>query len=236
MTAKITAIVPAAGVGSRMQADRPKQYLILHGHTVLEHTVEVLLRHPNVGQVVVAVSDNDPYFDSLTLANHPRVVRVSGGKERADSVLSALDYVCRHQLSEWVLVHDAARPCVEHVDISQLIATAQTHTVGAILAAPVRDTMKRADGGQNIDHTVDRVALWHALTPQMFRAQPLMQALTQALAAQAVITDEASAFEWLGQKPALVAGRADNIKITQPEDLVLAEFYLSRNYLSNSKD
>ncbi|EKO3398727.1 2-C-methyl-D-erythritol 4-phosphate cytidylyltransferase [Vibrio fluvialis] len=236
MTAKITAIVPAAGVGSRMQADRPKQYLILHGHTVLEHTVEVLLRHPNVGQVVVAVSDNDPYFDSLTLANHPRVVRVSGGKERADSVLSALDYVCRHQLSEWVLVHDAARPCVEHVDISQLIATAQTHTVGAILAAPVRDTMKRADGGQNIDHTVDRVALWHALTPQMFRAQPLMQALTQALAAQAVITDEASAFEWLGQKPALVAGRADNIKITQPEDLALAEFYLSRNYLSNSKD
>ncbi|EKO3496372.1 2-C-methyl-D-erythritol 4-phosphate cytidylyltransferase [Vibrio fluvialis] len=236
MTAKITAIVPAAGVGSRMQADRPKQYLILHGHTVLEHTVEVLLRHPDVGQVVVAVSDNDPYFDSLTLANHPRVVRVSGGKERADSVLSALDYVCRHQLSEWVLVHDAARPCVEHVDISQLIATAQTHTVGAILAALVRDTMKRADGGQNIDHTVDRVALWHALTPQMFRAQPLMQALTQALAAQAVITDEASAFEWLGQKPALVAGRADNIKITQPEDLALAEFYLSRNYLSNSKD
>lgn len=236
MTAKITAIVPAAGVGSRMQADRPKQYLILHGHTVLEHTVEVLLRHPNVGQVVVAVSDNDPYFGSLALANHPRVVRVSGGKERADSVLSALDYVCQHQLSEWVLVHDAARPCVEHVDISQLIATAQTHTVGAILAAPVRDTMKRADGGQNIDHTVDRVALWHALTPQMFRAQPLMQALTQALAAQAVITDEASAFEWLGQKPALVAGRADNIKITQPEDLALAEFYLSRNYLSNSKD
>ncbi len=236
MTAKITAIVPAAGVGSRMQADRPKQYLILHGHTVLEHTVEVLLRHPDVGQMVVAVSDNDPYFGSLELANHPRVVRVSGGKERADSVLSALDYVCQHQLSEWVLVHDAARPCVEHVDISQLIATAQTHTVGAILAAPVRDTMKRADGGQNIDHTVDRVALWHALTPQMFRAQPLMQALTQALAAQAVITDEASAFEWLGQKPALVAGRADNIKITQPEDLALAEFYLSRNYLSNSKD
>ncbi|EKO3949490.1 2-C-methyl-D-erythritol 4-phosphate cytidylyltransferase [Vibrio fluvialis] len=236
MTAKITAIVPAAGVGSRMQADRPKQYLILHGHTVLEHTVEVLLRHPDVGQVVVAVSNNDPYFGSLALANHPRVVRVSGGKERADSVLSALDYVCRHQLSEWVLVHDAARPCVEHADISQLIATAQTHTVGAILAAPVRDTMKRADGGQNIDHTVDRVALWHALTPQMFRAQPLMQALTQALAAQAVITDEASAFEWLGQKPALVAGRADNIKITQPEDLALAEFYLSRNYLSNSKD
>ena len=236
MTAKISAIVPAAGVGSRMQADRPKQYLILHGHTVLEHTVEVLLRHPDVGQVVVAVSDNDPYFGSLALANHPRVVRVSGGKERADSVLSALDYVCQHQLSEWVLVHDAARPCVEHVDISQLIATAQTHTVGAILAAPVRDTMKRADGGQNIDHTVDRVALWHALTPQMFRAQPLMQALTQALAAQAVITDEASAFEWLGQKPALVAGRADNIKITQPEDLALAEFYLSRNYLSNSKD
>ncbi len=236
MNAKLTAIVPAAGVGSRMQADRPKQYLTLHGHTVLEHTVETLLRHPDVGQVVIAVSDNDPYFASLSLAVDPRVVRVSGGKERADSVLSALEYVCQHGLSEWVMVHDAARPCVSHTDINRLMDVALAHDTGAILAAAVRDTMKRADSTQNIDHTVDRVALWHALTPQMFRALPLKLALTEALNAQAVITDEASAFEWQGHKPALVAGRADNIKITQPEDLALAEFYLSRNYLSNNKD
>lgn len=226
---KMIAIVPAAGVGSRMKADRPKQYLTLLGKTVLEHTLEQLLAHPNIAQVVVALSLDDPYFCDLPLANHPRVIRVNGGKERADSVLSALEYVCQHQLGEWVLVHDAARPCVTHADISQLIATAMAHPVGAILAAPVRDTMKRGDGLQQIEHTVDRSALWHALTPQMFRAEPLRAVLNTALQQQAVITDEASAFEWCGKKPALVTGRADNLKITQPEDLALAEFYLCRN-------
>ncbi|WGY46030.1 MULTISPECIES: 2-C-methyl-D-erythritol 4-phosphate cytidylyltransferase [unclassified Vibrio] len=227
MTDLITAIVPAAGVGSRMQADRPKQYLTLHGHTVLEHTVEKLLSHPAIGQVVIAVSPGDPYFAELSLAAHPRVVRVDGGSERADSVLSALNYLCQQQLSnQWVMVHDAARPCVQHADISRLIEAAQEHPVGAILAAPVRDTMKRGDGSGNIDHTVERVALWHALTPQMFRIRPLRDALAQALQQQIAITDEASAFEWLGDKPGLVASRADNIKITQPEDLALADFYL----------
>lgn len=228
MTQKIVAIVPAAGVGSRMKADRPKQYLNLLGHTVLEHTVEKLLSHPAITQVVVAVSDDDPYFPELSLASHERVIRVSGGKERADSVLSALNYVCHHLKNEWVLVHDAARPCVNLDDVSKLIDIATSHEVGAILASPVRDTMKRSDPEQQIQHTVDRVALWHALTPQMFRAQSLQRALHDALQQQVTITDEASAFEWLGYAPALVAGRADNIKITQPEDLALAEFYLRR--------
>ena len=228
MTQKIVAIVPAAGVGSRMKADRPKQYLNLLGHTVLEHTVEKLLSHPAITQVVVAVSDDDPYFPELSLASHERVIRVSGGKERADSVLSALNYVCHHLKNEWVLVHDAARPCVNLDDASKLIDIATSHEVGAILASPVRDTMKRSDPEQQIQHTVDRVALWHALTPQMFRAQSLQRALHDALQQQVTITDEASAFEWLGYAPALVAGRADNIKITQPEDLALAEFYLRR--------
>ncbi|HEJ2458173.1 TPA: 2-C-methyl-D-erythritol 4-phosphate cytidylyltransferase [Vibrio cholerae] len=225
----MTAIVPAAGVGSRMQADRPKQYLTLLGKTVLEHTIEHLLEHPHIEHVVVAVSADDPYFANLSLAHHPRVIRVDGGKERADSVLSALEYVCQHRLSEWVLVHDAARPCVTHADITQLITTALAHPIGAILASPVRDTMKRGDHLQQIEHTVDRTALWHALTPQMFRSQSLRERLFAALQQQVTITDEASAFEWRGEKPALVAGRADNLKITQPEDLALAEFYLSRN-------
>ncbi|ENM5757317.1 2-C-methyl-D-erythritol 4-phosphate cytidylyltransferase [Vibrio mimicus] len=226
---KMIAIVPAAGVGSRMKADRPKQYLTLLGKTVLEHTIEHLLAHPQIEQVVVALSVDDPYFSTLSLAHNPRVIRVDGGKERSDSVLSALNYICQHQLSEWVLVHDAARPCVTNADITQLITTALDHPVGAILAAPVRDTMKRGDSTQQIDHTVDRTALWHALTPQMFRAAPLRSALFEALQNQVTITDEASAFEWRGEKPALVTGRADNLKITQPEDLALAEFYLSRN-------
>ncbi|MCF7361346.1 2-C-methyl-D-erythritol 4-phosphate cytidylyltransferase [Vibrio diazotrophicus] len=229
MDKSIIAVVPAAGVGSRMQADRPKQYLKLLGKTVLEHTVSKLLAHPKVSKVVVAVSEDDPYFSTLALANHPQVIRVNGGKERADSVLSALNYICKHEVSEWVLVHDAARPCFTDQDVTRLIECAENHSVGAILAAPVRDTMKRSDELQNIDHTVERSNLWHALTPQMFRTLPLREVLIDGLASKANITDEASAFERLNLSPALVNGRADNIKITQPEDLALAEFYLSRN-------
>ncbi|CDT21574.1 2-C-methyl-D-erythritol 4-phosphate cytidylyltransferase [Vibrio coralliirubri] len=224
----VIAVVPAAGVGSRMKADRPKQYLKIHGKTILEHTVEKLLSHPQVAQIVVAVSDDDPYYPELALNQNPQVIRVSGGSERADSVLSALNYIAEQQLSDWVMVHDAARPCVQLSDIDKLISGAMSHDVGAILAAPVRDTMKRGAQGQ-IEHTVERADLWHALTPQMFRAKPLWKALSEALQQGASITDEASAFEWKGLSPALVAGRSDNFKITQPEDLALAEFYLSQN-------
>ncbi len=224
----VIAVVPAAGVGSRMKADRPKQYLQIHGKTILEHTVEKLLSHPQVSKIVVAVSDDDPYYLELPLNLNPQVIRVSGGTERADSVLSALDYIAQQQLSDWVMVHDAARPCIQLSDIDKLISGAMTHDVGAILAAPVRDTMKRGAQGQ-IEHTVDRVDLWHALTPQMFRAKPLRKVLSEALQQGVSITDEASAFEWKGLSPALIAGRSDNFKITQPEDLALAEFYLSQN-------
>ncbi|MEZ8878881.1 MULTISPECIES: 2-C-methyl-D-erythritol 4-phosphate cytidylyltransferase [Vibrio] len=224
----VIAVVPAAGVGSRMKADRPKQYLQIHGKTILEHTVEKLLSHPQVSKIVVAVSNDDPYYPELPLNLNPQVIRVSGGTERADSVLSALDYIAQQQLSDWVMVHDAARPCIQLSDIDKLISGAMTHDVGAILAAPVRDTMKRGAQGQ-IEHTVDRVDLWHALTPQMFRSKPLRKVLSEALQQGVSITDEASAFEWKGLSPALIAGRSDNFKITQPEDLALAEFYLSQN-------
>ena len=224
----IVAVVPAAGVGSRMKADRPKQYLTINAITILEHTVNKLLSHPQVSKVVVAVSEGDPYFPELSLSQHPDVVRVKGGNERADSVLSALNYIQENGLGEWSMVHDAARPCIQQHDIDKLIEVALSHPVGGILAAPVRDTMKRGVDGA-IDHTVERANLWHALTPQMFRTLPLQQALTEALEQGVSITDEASAFEWKGASPALVAGRSDNFKVTQPEDLALAEFYLSQN-------
>ncbi len=228
-TQGIVAIVPAAGVGSRMKANKPKQYLTIGQKTVLEHTVNKLLAHPQISQVVVAITEGDPYFPELSIAAHPQVVRVSGGKERADSVLSALRYVAEQKLSKWVMVHDAARPCVRASDLDTLIEVASVHPVGGILATPVRDTMKRANGNHDIDHTVERSDLWHALTPQMFKAEQLVETLSKALAAGAIITDEASALEWAGFQPALVQGAADNIKITQPEDLALAEFYLQRN-------
>ena len=227
-TLSVVAIVPAAGVGSRMKADRPKQYLQIDQTTVLEHTINKLLAHPLIDKVVVAITEGDPYYPELAISQQDNVIRVAGGKERADSVLSALRYAASENY-QWALVHDAARPCVHLRDIDRLIEVATQHKCGAILAAPVRDTMKRANKNNDIDHTVDREAMWHALTPQMFRTQQLTQALSAALEQGVAITDEASALEWQGENPALVQGSADNIKITQPEDLALAEFYLQRN-------
>lgn len=224
---RLYAIVPAAGVGSRMKAGLPKQYLQLLGKTILEHTVEKLLNHPRIHKVIVAVSPSDPYFEGLDIASDSDVIRVDGGRERADSVLSGL-----HKLSGesdgWVLVHDAARPCVSNNDIDKLISEGMENGVGGILAAPVRDTMKRGDCKGYIKKTVDRSDLWHALTPQMFKISQLKHALIEAHKMGVNITDEASAMEWLGLKPQLVTGRMDNLKITQQEDLALAEFYLSR--------
>lgn len=232
----IVAIVPAAGVGSRMQADRPKQYLPIAGSTVLEHTIAKLLSHPAIKRVVVAISEDDPYYDNLPLAKQPEVVRVAGGKERADSVLSALQYLISEDAPTWVMVHDAARPCVQLDDIERLIESAVNHPVGAILASPVKDTMKRSDATQHIDHTVERANLWHALTPQMFQTGQLLAALSDALKASTTITDEASALEWAGYSPALVSGRSSNIKITQPEDLDLAAYYLRKENSSPRAD
>ncbi|MGR2766383.1 2-C-methyl-D-erythritol 4-phosphate cytidylyltransferase [Photobacterium ganghwense] len=226
MKESLIAVVPAAGVGSRMAADRPKQYLQIAGKTILEHTVDRLLQHPQITRVVIAISKDDPYFPTLPLATDPRIERVNGGAERADSVFAGLASVA--DPAAWVLVHDAARPCLHPEDLQRLIDKAQASPYGAILAAPVRDTMKRGNGDGAISSTVDRADLWHALTPQMFRAGVLKQALEQALAAGAVVTDEASALEYCGQMPILVKGRADNLKVTQPEDLALAEFYLAK--------
>ncbi|MGR6862311.1 2-C-methyl-D-erythritol 4-phosphate cytidylyltransferase [Aliivibrio salmonicida] len=224
----ITAIVPAAGVGSRMKADRPKQYLLLNGKTVLEHTIEQLLAYPLIDKVIVSVTDGDPYFNELSIAKDKRVIRVSGGKERADSVLSGLTYVKDNKLSEWVMVHDAARPCIRHSDIEKLIEAVIPHHVGGILASPVRDTMKQATLDQQIETTIDRSVLWHALTPQLFTTELLYTALKTGLETSLSITDESSAIELMGYQPKLVQGRADNLKITQPEDLDLAEFYLQK--------
>lgn len=224
----ISVVIPAAGVGRRMLTDKPKQYLTIHGKTILEHTVEKLRDHLQVGKVVIAVSDDDPYFSQLSLASDPEIIRVAGGQERSDSVFAALDYVVKHHPTTWVMVHDAARPCVRSSDIDRLIEAVISHDVGGILATPVRDTMKRSNSGQDIIATVERENLWHALTPQMFRTAELHRALSRVIDQHIAVTDEASVMEWHGDKPRIVLGRADNIKVTQPEDLALAEFYLGR--------
>lgn len=222
----VIAVVPAAGIGSRMQTECPKQYLHIGDKTILEHAVASLMAHPRVGQAIVAVSPNDAYFSSLPLAADPRVTVVTGGKQRADSVLAGLQAAGD---AKWVLVHDAARPCLHPDDLENLLAITATSKVGGILAAPVRDTMKRGEPGKTlIAHTVDREDLWHALTPQLFPLELLRSCLLRALDEGATITDEASALEYCGFHPELINARADNIKVTRPEDLALAAFYLTR--------
>ncbi|MCL1141832.1 2-C-methyl-D-erythritol 4-phosphate cytidylyltransferase [Shewanella gaetbuli] len=219
------AIVPAAGIGSRMQATIPKQYLQLGQQTILAHTLDCLLTHPAIKQVIVALHPQDEYFGTLSQASHPKITKVVGGGERADSVLAALQQADENA---WALVHDAARPCLTHGDINKLITASERFPQGAILAAPVRDTMKRGNSDGTIGQTVDRENLWHALTPQLFPVATLKNHLTEALAEGALITDEASAMEWAGEQPGLVAGRVDNIKVTHPDDLQLAQLFLTQ--------
>ena len=220
----IAAIVPAAGVGSRMQHNAPKQYIQLAGKTILEHTLAKLSQLPQLRTIVVALSDSDPYFDELPLLDN-RIVRASGGKERADSVLNSLLFLAPNP-PIWVLVHDAARPLVNISDIERLIDECIRADEGGILASKVKDTIKR--GHTHALQTVPRDDLWQALTPQFFKYDELKNALQNALASGATITDEASAIEWAGKPVKLVAGRSDNIKITTPEDLDLAGFLLHK--------
>ncbi|MCU7552994.1 2-C-methyl-D-erythritol 4-phosphate cytidylyltransferase [Alteromonas sp. ASW11-19] len=223
----IYAVIPAAGIGTRMQADRPKQYLTLAGKTILEHTLNALASHAAISEVIVALHPDDPYFTDLPVAGSPWLTTVTGGNERADSVLNAL-----RALSDdsWALVHDAARPCLDHEDIDRLLTvTDRDDVAGGILATPVRDTMKRAHAGQaTVAHTESRDDLWHALTPQLFPTGLLRQALTDGLAAGQPITDEASAMELAGFEVALIDANPANIKITRPADLPLAAFYLQQ--------
>ncbi|WP_337261202.1 MULTISPECIES: 2-C-methyl-D-erythritol 4-phosphate cytidylyltransferase [unclassified Serratia (in: enterobacteria)] len=222
----VIAVLPAAGIGSRMQADCPKQYLTIGQQTILEHAIHALLRHPRIPQVIVAIGPDDRQFHRLPIAQDPRVRVTLGGQQRADSVMAGLQLAGD---AEWVLVHDAARPCLHADDLERLLAITAHSVVGGILAAPVRDTMKRAEVGQNaISHTVERQDLWHALTPQLFPLALLKFCLQRALDEGATVTDEASALEHCGYHPLLIAGRSDNIKVTRPEDLALAAFYLTQ--------
>ncbi|MGE0383832.1 MAG: 2-C-methyl-D-erythritol 4-phosphate cytidylyltransferase [Gammaproteobacteria bacterium] len=223
----IWAVVPAAGRGLRMGTGIPKQYLQLAGRPILRHTLDRLLAHPGIARIVVALAEGDPHWPALGLADHPRILTVAGGGERHESVHAAL----RRALDlgapgDWALVHDAARPCVSAADIDALIRAATAHPVGALLAAPVRDTMKRAGEDGEVAQTVERAGLWHALTPQMFRLGELIDALDAVRRDGTAVTDESQAMERAGRRPLLVAGSPWNIKVTEPRDRQLAELLL----------
>lgn len=228
MNGAVYAVVPAAGAGKRMGAATPKQYLEIAGRSVLEHTLWRLAGQALIRQVVVAISAGDEYFAALRTRLPPKASAVLGGVERCHSVLAALHALALDAAAEdWVMVHDAARPCVRSADLDRMIATLGDDAVGGILAVPVRDTLKRCNADGTIVATVDRSQLWHALTPQMFRLGTLTRAIEAALACGVMVTDEAQAIERLGLTPRVVAGHADNLKITHPEDLFLAGLILA---------
>ena len=233
---KVWVVIPAAGVGKRMQTDTPKQYLKINDKTVLEHTLGCFIQHPDIAGIVVALHPEDPYWKSLTLADSlppdMPLYTVEGGHERSDSVMQALDYLLMvEQAAEttWVMVHDAARPLLSYDDIDKLLAIRGTDEVGGLLASPVRDTMKRAlPESARVEKTESRDYLWHALTPQLFRLGELSSALKLCFEKGIAVTDEASAMEAMGKHPLLVEGSSSNIKITQPADFKLASLMLSQ--------
>jgi 2-C-methyl-D-erythritol 4-phosphate cytidylyltransferase len=229
----IWAIVPAAGIGKRMQSVIPKQYLPLNGRPVLEHTLNTLLENKNISGLVIALQQDDAYFSDIKINSGKPVLRAAGGVERADSVLNALTTLFQYDQfnadNDWVMVHDAVRACLTQQDIETLVSEVAEDKNGGLLALPVRDTMKR----QNVDKaiacvakTINRENLWHALTPQYFHAASLKTALEKAQLDGISITDESSAMEFAGFSPKLVQGHEDNIKITRPGDLRLASLYL----------
>lgn len=218
------ALVPAAGGGSRMGADRPKQYLDLAGAPLLAHTLRRLLAEPRLARVLVVLAPDDVWFDRF---DWPRDVRLEilrvGGATRAESVRNGLLHAGA-AADDWVLVHDAARCCLPPDALGRLIDTLQADPVGGLLALPVADTLKRGTAEQRVEQTVSREGLWLAQTPQMFRAGMLALALDRPL--DRAVTDEASAIERLGLVPRLVTGDALNFKVTWPHDLVLARAVL----------
>ena len=235
---KVWVLIPAAGIGSRMQSATPKQYLSILGSTILEHTLSCFVNLNDIAGIVVLVGEDDAYWQdiyqhSALLKNSQIPIEYSyGGSDRASTVANGLSFL-KNKLGspsdQWVMVHDAARPCVNEGDLQALLKI-RNNTVsdGAILAYPVKDTMKRESVTTDllIDHTESRDKLWHALTPQLFRLNELFDCLEKAKLASHLVTDEASAMEYCGKRVSLVEGSSDNIKLTSPSDLKLIEFLL----------
>jgi 2-C-methyl-D-erythritol 4-phosphate cytidylyltransferase len=226
LSGAIWAIVPAAGVGTRMQSGIPKQYLPLSGKPVLRHTLERLTSHPRIQGVLLGIAAGDTRSDGATRPVLAKFLGTyTGGASRAETVLNGLRALpAPAGEHDWALVHDAVRPCVRHDDIDFLLA--EVGDAGGLLALPMADTVKRADPADCVTETVPRAGLWRALTPQLFPVGLLTRALEQARAQGVDPTDEAAAVERLGLRPRLVAGHPDNIKITLPRDLALAELFL----------
>lgn len=220
-------VVPAAGSGRRMASEVPKQYLKIAGSPLLEHTLRGLLACADLRGLVVVLDPGDRRADAVGSLSDPRISSAPGGAERADSVLSGLNSLAGVAApDDWVLVHDAARPCLPLSDLQNLISVVRERGMGGLLAQPLSDTVKRVDDGLRVVETLDRQMLWRAQTPQMFRVSELQGALEDMQRQGLVVTDEASAMEQAGYGVQIVEGSPCNLKVTVPDDLMLAEHYL----------
>jgi 2-C-methyl-D-erythritol 4-phosphate cytidylyltransferase len=218
------AIISAAGVGMRMGSGQPKQYLKIAGKTIIEHAIVPFLSSPQIKKIVVVLNPTDNTWKTLPIAHHEKIITTQGGEQRSHSVLNGLHALKTIATSnDWILVHDAVRPCLAMEDLDKLMQSLASHAVGGLLGVQVRDTLKRVDRNNQITATISRDNLWHALTPQMFRYEKLLHALQAAIASKQLITDDAAAIELIGERPLMIEGRRDNIKITYPDDLLLAE-------------
>jgi 2-C-methyl-D-erythritol 4-phosphate cytidylyltransferase len=223
---RYVALLPAAGVGTRMEAGVPKQYLPIHGRPMLWHALQVFERHPRIGRVHVVLSPADDWWSAHDWSGLAKLsVLRCGGATRAQSVLNGLRAIASEVSAEdWVLVHDAARPCLSAALLDRLLEALSDDPVGGILAVPVADTLKRAGDGGCIAETVPRAGIWGAQTPQMFRHGLLLRAMERA---GPDVTDEASAVEALGLAPRLVESERSNLKVTFPDDLEVAAWRLA---------
>ena len=226
--------MPAAGAGRRFGADTPKQYAPLEGRTVIEWALAPFLGDARCARIVVALAPADEHFGRLPL--RARATVTLGGAERSESVRRALAVLASEaRADDWVLVHDAARPCLTAQDLERLVGGLAAHRVGGLLAVRVADTIKRAaeqgQGASVVLETQERAGLWRALTPQMFRYGALCGALDAAHAAGRTPTDEAQALEWQGERPVLIEGAASNLKVTTAEDLLLAAAILRAHHV-----
>ncbi|WP_434777634.1 2-C-methyl-D-erythritol 4-phosphate cytidylyltransferase [Neisseria sp. Ec49-e6-T10] len=225
---KIIALVPAAGVGSRFGAQAPKQYVSVLGQPVLFHTLNVLNQSAKIDQLAVVLAPEDEYFDQFQWPFFKMLKIRAGGESRAQTVINGITVLLNQGLmqpDDWVLVHDAARCCLNLPLLNQFIDTIKEHSVGGLLALPVADTLKQADQEQHVQQTISRNGLWQAQTPQMFRAELLLEALTEA--DLNTVTDEASAIEQMGLSALLVEGMLSNFKLTFSHDLPLVEAILT---------
>ena len=223
------AVIPATGSGTRMRADRPKQYLSLSGKTILEHTLDNLLAYPLISGAVVILHQQDEYWSRLGYQHQKPLLIARGGEQRHHSVYNGLQLLHEYLHGDsYVLIHDAVRPFVRHQDLDKLIQILGETEDGALLAAPVTDTLKMANGQHQVDRTIPREALWRAFTPQAFRLQLIKQALEQVIENNQQVTDDASAMELAGFHPHLVESDNMNIKITHPDDLEVARWLLAR--------